>query len=303
MVAAKPASRSPRLLVLGGSGMLGHRIWLHLQARYDTWVTLRRPKEAFREFGLFAEAKVIEGLAASDFASLEECISSVRPNVVINCIGIVKQIKEAADPIPSITINSLLPHQVARICERMGARLIHFSTDCVFSGRRGRYKEDDTADAVDLYGRTKYLGEIRDRPSAITLRTSIVGKEIDSAHGLIEWFLRQEGKRVRGFKKAIFTGLTTNEMARVVEMLIEQQPAASGLWHVASEPISKFDLLTLVKQRLKLAVEMEEDCEFDCDRSLDGERFNKTFGYRPPGWPNMIDEMALEMEKYRTRKR
>jgi dTDP-4-dehydrorhamnose reductase len=206
----------------------------------------------------------------------------------------VKQRSSAAEAIPSLEINALLPHRLAIVCREIGARLVHISTDCVFSGRKGKYRESDPSDAEDLYGRTKYLGEVHE-PNCITLRTSMVGLELSRKKSLLEWFLAQRGT-IRGYRNAIFSGFTTIELARIVEMLLTRFPQASGLYHLSSTPISKFDLLTLVKERLALPVEIVPYEDFRCDRSLDSSRFQSEFGYRAPEWPAMVDELATHLQ-------
>ena len=218
-------------------------------------------------------------------------------NRIVNCIGIVKQLKEAHDPVASELINSTFPHLLADECARRGARLVHFSTDCVFSGRKGMYTEDDEPDPVDLYGRTKLAGEVR-AEGCVTLRTSLIGRELGSANGLVEWFLRNRGGRVKGYTNAVFSGFTTTEMARVVRKVLRERPRMSGVWHVASKPISKYDLLMLVNERMGLRTEIEEEALPRVDRSLDGRRFEKETGYSPPGWEAMVAEMASESHQY-----
>ena len=209
---------------------------------------------------------------------------------MLNCIGIIKQSKAASDPLPSIAINSLLPHQLAQMAAARGARLIHFSTDCVFSGRRGNYVEDDEPDPVDLYGRSKLLGEVT-APNGLTLRTSIVGRELREHLGLIDWFLSQRGGRINGYARALYSGLTTLAAADLVAWLIRAHPALQGLWQVSGEPISKFDLLQIVKRVYGLDIEIAPDRHFVCDRRLDSTRFRKHTGWRPPSWDHMIAAM------------
>jgi len=209
----------------------------------------------------------------------------------------VKQRPDAEEAIQNLEINALLPHRLALLCRSIGAHLVHVSSDCVFSGRKGNYTETDPPDADDLYGRTKVLGEVH-AANCVTLRTSFIGKELSRKTALLEWFLSQTGS-IRGFRKAIFSGFTTIEMARIIEMLLTRFPGAAGLYHVSSEPISKFDLLGLVKERLGLAVEIAPYDGFVCDRSLDSTRFRREFGYRPPDWPTMVEELARQITSMR----
>jgi dTDP-4-dehydrorhamnose reductase len=215
----------------------------------------------------------------------------------VNCIGIVKQDQAAKDRYQSIAINALFPHQLARACAARGVRLIHLSTDCIFSGRRGNYKEADVSDAEDMYGRTKWLGEL-DYEHSLTLRTSMIGRELSGCHGLIEWFLSQRGKTVRGFKKAIFSGFTTTALSEIIAKVIANPDALQGVWHVAADPINKFDLLSMVKQAFQLDIEIEPDETFLCDRSLDDSRFRARTGFKPSSWEQMIDRMTHDTTPY-----
>jgi dTDP-4-dehydrorhamnose reductase len=235
-----------RVLILGGSGMLGHKLWQTCVRSFDTFATFRVDAPP-ASYGLFDPARIVRHVSAQDFDSVIRAIANVQPHVVINCIGVVKQDAAAKDPLISIGVNALFPHRLAQACRAGGVRLIHLSTDCVFSGRKGDYSETDAADAEDLYGRTKFLGEV-DYENALTLRTSMIGRELSSTQGLVEWFLSQEGGRVRGFKRAVFSGFTTRALAEIITKIINENPDMNGVWHVAAEPISKFDLLSRVKK-------------------------------------------------------
>lgn len=280
-----------RVLILGGAGMLGHQLWRHLHQAHEVWVTLRKPLSHYAAHGLFDPGRTLSGIDVASADALEEVFRVARPEAVINCIGIIKQLKEAQHPLVSLTINSVLPHRLANLCALAGARLVHISTDCVFSGRKGNYTEGDTSDAEDLYGRTKFLGEVHE-PHCITLRTSIIGRELNTQLGLIEWFLSQRGKTIKGFRRAIFTGLTTQEMARVIERVLTEHTRLEGLWHVSSDPINKFDLLCLAKEAFDWEGEVEPDDTFVCDRSLNSARFRAKTGYQPPPWDQLIAELA-----------
>jgi dTDP-4-dehydrorhamnose reductase len=237
------------------------------------------------------------GLAADDIEAFDKLAQETKPAVVVNCIGIVKQDAAAKDPITSITVNSLFPHKLAQVCEHIDARLIHLSTDCVFSGHQGNYTEDDNPDPVDLYGRTKLLGETQQR-KCLAIRTSMIGRELSGAHGLIEWFLSQEGKQVRGFKRAIFSGFTTLALAELLAEVIDRHPNLSGLYHVSAAAISKFDLLTLVRDVYGVEVQIEPDENFVCDRSLNSARFRQTTDFVPPNWRDMIQRMHDDPTPY-----
>jgi dTDP-4-dehydrorhamnose reductase len=289
-----------KVLIFGGAGMLGHKLWQAYRDRYETWVTLRGRAQDYAGGQLFDPARVIGGVEAFNFDTLVAAFAQTRPDVVINCIGIIKQLPSAADPIISLTINALLPHRLATLCRASGARLIHISTDCVFSGRKGGYTEADTADAEDLYGRTKFLGEVA-APGMLTLRTSIIGRELQTANGLVEWFLSQgqAGRSVHGYTRAIYSGFTTLELARIIGQVIDDASSLTGLYQVSSEPITKFDLLGLLRDAFKLTAAIEPDNSVAIDRSLDGRRFRQATGYMAPDWPAMIQELRQDVTPYR----
>jgi dTDP-4-dehydrorhamnose reductase len=283
-----------RILILGGDGMLGHRLLRELAPRHETRVTLRRPLAAYRDLGLFDGGNSYGEIEAREPEAMRRVLAEYRPEAVVNAIGIVKQRPDGEDGVLSVEVNALFPHLLARLCEARGARLVHLSTDCVFSGRKGNYAETDRPDPVDVYGFSKLLGEV-DRPRALTLRTSMIGRELRRRTGLLEWFLSQRGKMIKGYRKAIFTGFSTAELARIIERLLTRHPAAAGIYHVAAAPISKFELLSRLNRRLRLGVEIVPDDEVACDRSLDAARFRSATGYEPPTWDAMVDELAVEI--------
>lgn len=280
-----------KILVLGASGMLGSTVFRTLSSSPElvVWGSIRS-SWALRYFSENLRERVLAGVDALDLDTLAKVLENVRPDVVINCIGLIKQLADARDPLVVLPINALLPHRLARLCALAGARLIHVSTDCVFSGRKGGYLESDISDAEDLYGKSKYIGELHDLPHAITLRTSIIGHEFNSAHALIDWFLAQEGK-VKGFSRAVFSGLPTVELARVMKDFVLPQPELSGLYHVAAEPISKLDLLRLVATQYGKTIKIEPDDQLVIDRSLNGSRFSAATGYVSPSWPELVSIM------------
>ena len=285
-----------RILILGGDGMLGHQLLKSYLGHHEVRVTVRRALEGYARYRLFNSDNTFANVDVLDFGRVAEIVRDYRPEAVINAVGIVKQRAESRDAIPSIEVNSLLPHRLSLLCADAGASLVHLSTDCVFSGAKGMYTEDDLEDAGDLYGRSKLLGEVAD-PHALTLRTSIIGLELSRNKSLIEWFLAQKGT-VKGFTRAIYSGFTTREMARIIELVLLQRPGLSGLWHVASSAISKYDLLSRFADRLgRDDVDIVADDTFVCDRSLDGSRFAAETGYVPPAWETMLDELAEEVQE------
>lgn len=280
-----------KILILGGSGMLGHRLWLNLSQYHETWVTVRGSKSDLPDLPEFPKKYIRPMVDALNFDQVIRSLASIEPDLVINCIGLIKQMGHLAkDPLFSISLNATLPHKISMICKAAKIRMVHISTDCVFSGKKGNYLESDQSDAEDLYGRTKFLGEVT-YPHCITLRTSIIGHELKNKLGLIEWFLAQTGS-VKGFTKAIFSGFTTDEISRIILNYIIPNPNLSGLYQVSSEPINKFDLLLLTKKYYKKNIEILPDFDFFIDRSLNSDRFRREANYYPPSWSEMIEEMA-----------
>ncbi|KKO61596.1 dTDP-4-dehydrorhamnose reductase [Janthinobacterium sp. KBS0711] len=280
-----------KVLVLGVSGMLGNTVLRYFSddSRYQVFGSARSASVR-KAFPPALAERIVVGTDVDNADSLAWLFGKVQPDVVINCIGLVKQLAESNDPLQAIPINSLLPHRLARLCAIAGARLVHVSTDCVFAGTRGGYTEAEASDATDLYGRSKYLGEVN-YEHCITLRTSIIGHELNSANGLVGWFLAQQGS-VKGYTQAIFSGLPTIELAHVIRDIVLPQPQLHGLYHVASQPINKFDLLTLVKKEYKKDIAIVADEKLKIDRSLNADRFREATGYIAPAWPELVEKMA-----------
>ena len=279
-----------RVLILGGTGMLGHKLFLKLADHewLDVFATSRAdgPKDWLPAY---LAGRMRPGVDADNFDTVIRALAAIQPDIVINCIGLIKQIDIANDPLTAITVNAQLPHRISLICRAAGARLIHISTDCIFDGKKGNYTEKDQSNANDLYGRTKFLGEV-EYPHCITLRTSIIGHELKGYHGLIEWFLNQEGS-VRGFTRAIYSGFPTIELARIIGELVLPNPDLYGVYQVSSAPISKYDLLKLVADRYEKKIMIEPYEDFAIDRSLDSSAFRKATGYHPPSWAELVDRM------------
>lgn len=284
-----------RVLVLGGDGMLGHELFLHVRQRHEARVTLRQSLAAYSAQSFFSSANAFADVDVRRPERVEQVLDEFKPDAVVNAVGIVKQRPESEDAIVSIEVNALMPHRLAASCRKIGARLIHLSTDCVFSGEKGRYSEGDRPDPVDVYGRSKLLGEVTGE-GALTLRTSMIGRGLYRKTGLVDWFLEQRG-RVQGYRNAIFSGLTTVALSRLIAMMIEKHPRASGLYHVSATPISKYELLTKLRERLQAKVEITPVDEPRIDRSLDSTRFRRVFAYQPPTWEQMLDELAGEIRK------
>ena len=285
-----------RVLILGASGMLGHAMLRVLDetGQLEVYGTLRSDA-AKRFFPPRLVGRLRSGVDAEHQDVLTRLFSELRPAVVVNCVGLVKQLDEANDPLRAIPVNAMLPHRLARLCELVGARLVHISTDCVFSGEKGDYRETDRVDATDLYGLSKYLGEV-DYPHAITLRTSIIGPELNGAQGLIGWFLQQR-ETCQGFTRAVFSGLPTVVLAQMVRDVIIPRTELHGLYHVAASPITKFDLLQLVAEAYGKSIRIIPVDSPVIDRSLNAGRFRAATGYVAPQWPELIATMHSYFRK------
>lgn len=280
-----------KLLVLGATGMLGSTLLRNLSTRPELSVhaTARSSAGLDRWFASDLLTRIHPSVDADNFDSVLRVLGDVRPDVVINCIGVIKQLASAKDPLVTIPINSLFPHRLALACKASGSRLIHISTDCVFSGAKGMYTENDPSDADDLYGKSKYLGEV-DYPHCVTLRTSIIGHELSTNYSLVDWFLSQEIP-VKGYTRAIYSGFPTVEVARIIAEYVIPNESLSGLYQVSSDPISKYDLLKLVAGQYGKQIEIESFDGFYCDRSLDSTRFRQATSYNPPAWPELVRAM------------
>jgi dTDP-4-dehydrorhamnose reductase len=278
--------------------MLGHKLCQVLGTKFETYATFRREPPSVP--GVYDNISSLTGIDVTDVDQVSAAVGRVRPAFVLNAIGLVKQRSEASDPVQAISINSLFPHQIAGICAAQGARLIHISTDCVFSGASGGYTEDDIADPVDLYGRSKLLGEV-DAAHVLTLRTSIIGRELRAGLGLVEWFLSNAGGRVSGFRNAIYTGLTTRALSLVLADVMEGAPL-SGVWHVSTQSISKLDLLRRINEAFGTNTTIDVDEEFRSDRSLVSDRFWGATRIERPSWETMIREMANDTTPYPQRR-
>ena len=280
-----------RVLILGVTGMLGNAVHACFMqdCEYEVWGTMRSDNGK-RHFPEAAQANLVCGVDVLDLDALTSLMLRIKPHIVINCVGLIKQLADANDPLTVLPLNSILPHRLSKLCALAGARFVHISTDCVFPGRKGNYIESDVSDAEDLYGKSKFIGEIHDAPHAITLRTSIIGHELNSNNALIEWFLSQE-REVKGYSKAIFSGLPTIELARVIKNYVLPNEELHGLYDLAARPIDKLALLKLVAEVYKKDIVIHPDDAVRIDRSLNPLRFNQASGYLAPEWPALIKLM------------
>lgn len=291
---------SPRVLVLGAGGMLGHKMFQTLREGYpNTYGTLRGSKSdpLWSRIELLQSEKIVDGFDAGSLNEVRTLLERLKPDVTVNCVGVIKQRSDANTAIPSITINALLPHRLAETVRDWGGRVIHVSSDCVFSGNRGNYGEDDPSDALDLYGRSKFLGEIA-IGDVLTLRTSIIGRELHHHESLLDWLLRQNHTTVRGYTRAWWSGVTTIHLSRLVARLICEHADLSGLYQVSTGRMSKYDLLVKLRDAYGLDIRIEPDDSVVCDRSLDGRRLATAIGYEPPSWDDLIHELVHDPTPY-----
>jgi dTDP-4-dehydrorhamnose reductase len=286
-----------KVLIFGGNGMLGHKLVQVLQRRFNVCATLRTKFSDYETFGIFNFEEVICDVDVENFDAVKKAFDISKPDVVINAAGIIKQLPTSKDVVKTLKINSIFPHQLAELSRESNARLITIGTDCVFNGRKGNYSETDISDAEDLYGKSKNLGEIS-APNCLTLRTSIIGRELQTSHSLVEWFLSNPGGKVEGFTEAVFSGFPTIVFADIISDMIENHKNLNGLYHVSSEPINKYDLLCLLKKFYKVPIEIEPTADFRIDRSLNSTKFRADTGFTPPDWEIMVERMAQDPTPY-----
>jgi dTDP-4-dehydrorhamnose reductase len=286
-----------KVLVLGGSGMLGHKLVQQWQDRFDVWTAIRGKFADYEKYGYLPAGRTLEGVAADRFDTVTKAIETAQPDVVVNAIGVIKQLPSAKNTITTLEINSIFPHRLAELAAKQNFRLITISTDCVFNGRQGNYTEESLSDAEDLYGKSKSLGEVTGE-NCLTIRTSIIGRELETAHSLVEWFLSNRGKTVKGFTKAIYSGFPTIVLADILANIIENFPTLTGLYHVSSEPINKYELLRLVDKYYGSNIDIEPESDFVLDRSLNSDKFRALTGFIPEPWEAMIEKMASDPTPY-----
>lgn len=289
-----------KLVIFGASGMLGHKMVQGLSARFqDTWWTISGSKRdgIYRRVPFLQSDRCVEKVDATDWPAVGRLLEQLRPDAIVNCVGVIKQRPAAARPIPSITVNSLFPHQLANAAAAWGGRVIHFSTDCVFSGARGNYTEDDASDADDLYGRTKFLGEVAEE-NALTLRTSIIGRELQHHQSLLDWFLLSGHTRVVGYRRVWWSGVTTNHLADLVGDILKTHSQLAGLYQVSSGRISKYELLCRIRDAYGLPIEVEPADEPVNDRTLAGAKLGAAIQYHCPPWDEMIQQLVNDTTPY-----
>jgi len=293
----RPNSTSPQtVLVLGASGLLGNAVLRVLaQSPALRVVGTLRSDAVLSRLSAVTDAKVVLPVDATKFADLQKVMDDVQPTVLVNCVGATKHIEAGNDPSAAYMSNAVLPHTLAALTANAGCRLIHVSTDCVYRGTKGMYRESDLPDATDVYGQSKAAGEVYYRNS-ITIRTSIIGHEIDTRRSLVEWFLMQ-GAECKGFRKAFFSGFPTVTLARVIRDYVIPRPEMHGLWHAAAPRVDKFDLLSMIARQYGKKITIHPDDNFLMDRALDGTRFREATGFVSPQWPELIAEMHEDRQR------
>jgi len=277
--------------------MLGHKLMQVLKESHQVFGTVRSDALSPEVSRILGVPNIATGVFIEDAAAVRRSLETVRPDVVINAVGIIKQLPDSKNVITTLTVNSIFPHRLAELAGELGFRLLTVSTDCVFSGSRGNYSEADSPDATDLYGKSKNLGEVV-AENCLTLRTSIIGHELGTSHSLVDWFLSNQGGKVKGFANAIYSGFPTVVFAGIIDSLIRHHPRLFGLYHLSSEPISKYDLLRLIDERYQANIEIERSEDFRIDRSLDSTMFRSETDFTPKSWPEMIDLMAADARIY-----
>ena len=289
---------SRNILVLGASGMLGHMLVRILSPHHNVvGTTSSKYDEKSLLARILSEENWVGQVDVRSLSTVEKTIRDTKADVVINCVGVIKQKMESSNIMDAIIINSLIPHQLANICNQTHSRLIHFSTDCVFDGSPGMKKVNDVPNATDLYGTTKRLGEVNYAP-ALTLRTGFVGRQLSGFEGLFEWVRSQRGKTIDGYQNAIYSGFTTMALSRIIRQIIEEHEQLSGLHQVAGNHINKFDLITKLNKYLDLDLTINRNTDFMCDRSLDGSEFTKLTDIAIPSWDDMLVEFAADQDFY-----
>lgn len=286
-----------KVLIFGGNGMLGHKLVQAWQNRFDVYTTIRKSFAELEYLQIFERNKTFDNVEVENFASIVKIIDEVQPDVIVNAIGIIKQLPTSKNIVKTLEVNSIFPHKLAEICQARKIRFITISTDCVFNGKKGNYTEEDISDAEDVYGKSKNLGEVIGE-NCLTIRTSIIGREIETSHSLVDWFLSNEGGKVKGFTKAIYSGFPTIVLADILANLIENHPNLSGLYQISSNPIDKFSLLQIIREAYNVTILIETDTNFEIDRSLNCDKFKNVTGFSPKSWKEMIRLLAEDSQKY-----
>jgi dTDP-4-dehydrorhamnose reductase len=288
-----------RILIIGGAGMLGHRVWITLAEHYEVYGTIRsESNKALLKFSQINPSKIIGNVDILNESSLHDAFSVSQPDLVINCVGILKVEPTAENKISSIEINSLFPHKLSKKCKEFDSRLIHFSTDCVFDGLKGKFSEESNDFSKDLYGVSKRMGEVELEEHCLTIRTSIIGREITPRGSLVEWFIKESGNNITGYRNAIFSGYPTYTISKIIRDYIIEDKSLSGIYHISNEPIDKYTLLLAIKEKFSLNININEDKDFKIDRSLDSQKFKSKTNCKTFTTKELMDDLSIDWDIY-----
>ena len=289
-----------KVIVLGASGLIGHKLFEKLSLRFETYGTLRLKREEYENDFFKDYDNFIDQIDVHDFDNLIKNLNRVNPDVILNCVGITKRKDEINLPLESIYVNSLFPHKLLSWAISNNKRLIHFSTDCVFTGKEGNYTELSLTNAEDVYGRTKALGEVNYK-NGLTIRSSFIGRELSTNSELLEWFLSNTTESINGFKNALYSGVSTIFLAKTIGDIVEFYPELYGLRQLSvKKPISKHDLLIIAKDKFNKRVDIVAEEEFQIDASLNGDLLRKEISYGNPNWTDMMEELAADNRYYKS---
>lgn len=280
-----------KVIVLGISGLIGSYVFKECSKKFNTFGTLRKSKKEYEEITLFKKKKIIYNIDILNFNSLLAILNDFKPDFIINCIGITKRkINKNIDKV--IEVNSLYPHKLANWGLKNNSKVVHFSTDCVFNGLKGNYDENSPTDAFDIYGKTKALGEINYKHT-LTIRSSFIGAELYDKTELLEWVFSKNGKKINGFKKTMYSGVSTLFLAKFIVKIINENISLSGLYNLAPQkPISKYDLICIIKEKFKLKLEIIPDNEIIHNPTLNGTKLRSKLNFKIPTWDTMLNNLS-----------
>lgn len=275
-----------RVLILGADGMIGHKmaqtfakypIDLGLNSRYNSkFIRKIFPKASIFEYDLNKK-------------KIEQLLNYYNPEFIINAVGITIRRGACGDQKTNY-INAILPREIDTWCMSNNKKQIHFSTDCVFSGKKGNYSDFDLTDADDSYGKTKGLGEINS-DNTLTIRSSMIGRELFNNTELLEWVVKHKNQKINGFDNAVYSGVTTLWMSKTVYKIIKNLPKLSGIWNVSSRPISKYELIKKINDQFMLNIDIVRDSSFYSNKSLNSNRFFSETNFEIPNWDDMLSEL------------
>jgi dTDP-4-dehydrorhamnose reductase len=287
-----------KVCVLGAGGLLGHMLIRVLSESNDVFGTTReKPNISSPLANFLSLEKWIGGVDASVPHSIEKIFDTDQFDVAINCIGLIKQRDSIVSDSETMLINGEFPHHLAQIANSHDTQVIHISTDCVFSGTKGSYLESDTPDPVDVYGKSKLLGELIDSNN-LTLRTSHIGRELTVKKSFVEWLVSQRGGHVNGYSHAIYSGLTTQALARTISKLLLGNSHLTSLFHVSSQPISKLEIINKLNELLDLQLTVTPDASVQINRSLNSEKFQNATSISPQTWDEMLSDLCQDQKTY-----